>query len=51
MLQHHADKSPLRRNAELREVGDTALFLASKMSAGITGKVIFVDCGYNVMAV
>jgi enoyl-[acyl-carrier protein] reductase I len=51
MLQHHAKKSPLHRNVELREVGDTALFLASKMSSGITGEVIFVDCGYNIMAV
>ena len=30
---------------------DTALFLASPMSSGITGEVIFVDCGYNIMAV
>jgi enoyl-[acyl-carrier protein] reductase I len=51
MLQHHAERAPLRRNVELREVGDTALFLASTMSSGITGEVIFVDCGYNIMAV
>lgn len=51
MLQHHAERAPLRRNVELREVGDTALFLASSMSSGITGEVIFVDCGYNIMAV
>jgi enoyl-[acyl-carrier protein] reductase I len=51
MLKHHAERSPLRRNVELREVGDTALFLASPMSSGITGEVIFVDCGYNIMAV
>ncbi len=51
MLQHYAQKAPLRRNVELREVGDTALFLASPMSSGITGEVIFVDCGYNILAV
>ena len=51
MLKHHAEVAPLRRNVELREVGDTALFLASSMSSGITGEVIFVDCGYNIMAV
>lgn len=51
ILKHHAEKAPLRRNVELREVGDTALFLASPMSSGITGAVIFVDCGYNIMAV
>jgi enoyl-[acyl-carrier protein] reductase I len=36
---------------ELREVGDTALFLASRLSSGITGEVIFVDGGYHIMAV
>jgi enoyl-[acyl-carrier protein] reductase I len=51
MLKHHAEVAPLRRNVELREVGDTALFLASPMSSGITGEIIFVDCGYNIMAV
>src|SRR5437773_5721237 len=51
MLKHHAERAPLRRNVELREVGDTALFLASPMASGITGEVLFVDCGYNIMAV
>jgi enoyl-[acyl-carrier protein] reductase I len=51
MLQHHAQLAPLRRNVEVREVGDTALFLASSMASGITGEVIFVDCGYSIMAV
>jgi enoyl-[acyl-carrier protein] reductase I len=51
ILQVYRERAPLRRNVELREVGDTALFLASSMSSGITGEVIFVDCGYNIMAV
>ena len=51
MLKEHADRAPLRRNVELREIGDTALFLASEMSSAITGEVIYVDCGYNIMAV
>jgi enoyl-[acyl-carrier protein] reductase I len=51
ILQHHAEKAPLRRNVELREIGDTALFLASRLSSGITGEVIFVDGGYHIMAV
>ena len=51
MLKHHAERAPLRRNVELREVGDTALFLASPMSSGITGEVIHVDCGYFIMGV
>lgn len=50
MLKHHAERAPLRRNVEAREVGNTALFLCSPLSSGITGEVIHVDCGYNVMA-
>jgi enoyl-[acyl-carrier protein] reductase I len=51
MLEQHAAKAPLRRNVTVREVGDTALFLASPMASGITGEVIFVDGGYHIMAV
>jgi enoyl-[acyl-carrier protein] reductase I len=51
MLKRHAERSPLRRNVEPREVGNCALFLCSALSSGITGEVIHVDCGYNIMAV
>ena len=50
MLKHHAVRAPLRRNVEASEVGNTALFLCSPLSSGITGEVIHVDCGYNIMA-
>lgn len=49
MLHHHAEKAPLRRNVELEEVANAALFLASPMSSGITGEVLYVDCGYNIV--
>jgi len=49
MLKAQSDRAPLKRNVEPKEVGDTALFLASDLSTGITGEVIFVDCGYNIM--
>ena len=51
MMKHHAERAPLRRNVEAREVGNTAVFLCSSMSSGITGEVIYVDCGYNVMGI
>ena len=51
MASHHRAKAPLRRNIEQREVGDAALFLCSEMASGITGEILFVDAGYNVMAV
>ena len=50
MLRHHAEHAPLRRNVEAREVGNAALFLCSPLSSGITGEVLHVDCGYNIMA-
>jgi enoyl-[acyl-carrier protein] reductase I len=49
MLHHHAEKAPLRRNVELEEIGNAALFLISPMSSGITGEVMFVDGGYNII--
>ncbi len=49
MLKHHAERAPLRRNVELEEVGNAALFLVSSLSSGITGEVMFVDCGYNIV--
>lgn len=50
MLKHVAERAPLKRNVEPREVGDAAMFLCSPLSSGITGEVIHVDCGYNIMA-
>src|SRR5262249_17731119 len=49
MLKGHAEHAPLKRNVEPREVGDTALFLASDLGSGITGETLYVDCGYNIM--
>src|SRR5437899_3510678 len=51
MMQHHAERAPLKRNVEPREVGNTALFLCSALSSGITGETIYVDCGYNIMGI
>jgi enoyl-[acyl-carrier protein] reductase I len=50
MLKVHAARSPLGRNVEPSEVGNTALFLASDLASGISGEVLYVDCGYNVVA-
>ncbi|HET7872416.1 MAG TPA: enoyl-ACP reductase [Terriglobales bacterium] len=49
MLKNHAEHAPLKRNVEVKEVGDTALFLCSDLGSGITGETLYVDCGYNVM--
>lgn len=44
-------KAPLRRNVDAKEVGDVVTFLMSGMSRGVTGEVIYVDSGYNVMGI
>jgi len=49
MLKAHADRAPLHRNTEQAEIGGTAAFLASDLASGITGEVIYVDSGYNIM--
>ncbi len=49
MYTHARKHSPLQRNIEPREVGDTALFLCSDLGSGITGTIIYVDAGYHVM--
>src|SRR5687767_1345971 len=51
MLKHAAERAPLRRNVEAREVGNTAVFLCSSMASAITGEVIYVDCGYNILGI
>jgi enoyl-[acyl-carrier protein] reductase I len=51
MLKHHAEHSPLKRNVEAREVGGVALFLCSPLSSAVTGEIIHVDCGYNIMGI
>jgi enoyl-[acyl-carrier protein] reductase I len=44
-----AQVAPLRRNIEQSEVGDAALFLSSNLARAITGEIMFVDAGYNIM--
>ena len=51
ILKHVEDKAALKRNITLEEVANTALFLASDQSSGITGQVIYVDGGFNISGV
>ncbi|HZS77805.1 MAG TPA: enoyl-ACP reductase [Ktedonobacteraceae bacterium] len=46
---HVENASPLRRNIEQSDVGDAALFLCSSLARSITGEILFVDAGYNIM--
>ncbi len=49
MLKYTEERAPLRRNVTQEEVGRTALWLCSDLSSGVTGEVIHVDAGYNIL--
>jgi enoyl-[acyl-carrier protein] reductase I len=41
--------APLKRNTDPNEVGDAAAFLASNLGRGVTGNVLYVDAGFQIM--
>jgi enoyl-[acyl-carrier protein] reductase I len=43
--------APLRRNVTLEDVGGTAVYLASSLSAAVTGEVIYADAGFSILGV
>jgi enoyl-[acyl-carrier protein] reductase I len=42
-------KAPLRRNVTQEDVAKTAVYLSSDLASGVTGEIIYVDSGYNIM--
>jgi enoyl-[acyl-carrier protein] reductase I len=48
MLSKAADAAPLRKNVTIEEVGNASAFLCSDLASGITGEIMYVDCGYNI---
>ena len=49
MLKHYEAHAPLKRNVLPEELGATGVFLASDGAAAITGQVLYVDSGYQIM--
>ena len=49
MLSRAAKASPLKRNVSIEDVGNAAAFLSSDLAAGVTGEILYVDAGYNIM--
>jgi enoyl-[acyl-carrier protein] reductase I len=49
MLKHYEEHTPLKRNVIPDELGATGTFLASDGAAAMTGQVLYVDCGYQIM--
>lgn len=50
MLEAAAQNAPLRRNVTIEDVGNAAAFLCSDLASGITGEVVYVDAGINIVA-
>jgi enoyl-[acyl-carrier protein] reductase I len=50
MFNYQRRHSPLRRTVTIEEIGGTSLYLLSDLSAGVTGEIHFVDCGYNIVS-
>jgi enoyl-[acyl-carrier protein] reductase I len=51
MIDYAAAVSPLKRPITAEDVANTTVFLCSPLAAGITGEIVFVDCGYNTIGV
>jgi enoyl-[acyl-carrier protein] reductase I len=49
ILGFNAEKTPLRRNISLEDVAGSAIFLCSDLGGGVTGEVVHVDAGYNIL--
>ena len=51
MLDAVASNASLRRNTDPAEVADAAVFLASDLGRSVTGNVLFVDAGFQIMGI
>jgi enoyl-[acyl-carrier protein] reductase I len=49
MLHHHEERAPLRRSILPEEVAKAAVYLCSDLGSGVTGEVLHVDAGYNIV--
>lgn len=51
LLSAFAERSPMRRNVSLDDVASAALFLLGPGASGMTGETMYVDCGFNILAI
>jgi len=49
VFKYTNDNSSLKRNVNLEELGNSALYLISDMSSAVTGEIHYVDCGFNIV--
>jgi len=51
LLASFAEKAPLKRNVTTEDVANSALYLLSPLGSGVTGEVLYVDCGFNTVGI
>ncbi|MEK6255889.1 MAG: enoyl-ACP reductase [Chloroflexota bacterium] len=51
MYTQFAEKAPLKQNVGIEDVGDASVFLSSDLASKITGEILFVDSGFNIMGI
>ncbi len=51
ILHHYQERAPLRRNIAADEVGAAALYLCSDLASAVTGEILHVDAGYNIVGI
>ena len=49
VFNYTSENSSLKRNVNLHELGNSALYLVSDLSSAITGEIHYVDCGFNIV--
>ena len=49
ILKYNEINAPLKRNVSIEDVGNSAMYLLSDLSSGVTGEIHYVDAGYNIM--
>jgi enoyl-[acyl-carrier protein] reductase I len=51
MYRHFLKLAPLQQHVTIEDIGNTAVFLSSELAAKVTGEVLYVDSGYNIVGV
>ena len=51
VFNYTSENSSLKRNVNLDELGNSALYLVSDLSSAITGEIHYVDCGFNIIGI
>ena len=51
IFNYTKSNSALKRNVELNEIGNSALYFVSDLSKAVTGEIHYVDCGFNIIGI